>query len=231
MNFCVGVRVLVVCFLYKTNPNPRKGILLWEKVAQMPLFKPNFCCCCCCSHINSWLQCSPRLGLGWHWVGEFVGFMITFYKMWKKTVSCEIEDFVETHVCKLRGILRSRVLRVLCDLIKNVTGSPYWGGQNRTKSDTCGTQWAYKYVAVDMYAILFTFVGRNLINSSMRGKKIPYNTRWIGQTITRNRTKYMSVPSSTNAAFQLFYLQSSFVYLIQFWSTYMVGGGRGILST
>ena len=37
-----------------------------------------------------------------------------------QNVSFEIKDFVETHLCKLRGILRSRVLRVLCDLIKNV---------------------------------------------------------------------------------------------------------------
>ena len=28
--------------------------------------------------------------------------------------SCEIEDFVETHLCKLCAILRSRVLRVVC---------------------------------------------------------------------------------------------------------------------
>ena len=41
-----------------------------------------------------------------------------------------MEDFIETHYCKLRGILRSLVLRVLCDLIKNV--SPYEGGQNLT---------------------------------------------------------------------------------------------------
>ena len=41
-----------------------------------------------------------------------------------ENVSCEIEDFVETRLCKLRGILRSRVLGVLCDH-KDV--SPYWG--------------------------------------------------------------------------------------------------------
>ena len=28
--------------------------------------------------------------------------------------SCEIEDFIETHLCKLCVILRSRVLRVVC---------------------------------------------------------------------------------------------------------------------
>ena len=48
----------------------------------------------------------------------------------RKNVSCEIENFVENHLRKLRGILRSRVLRVLCYLIKNV--SPCWGGQNLT---------------------------------------------------------------------------------------------------
>ena len=28
--------------------------------------------------------------------------------------TCEIEDFVETHICKLCVILRSRVLRYVC---------------------------------------------------------------------------------------------------------------------
>ena len=44
-----------------------------------------------------------------------------YYKY--ENVSWEIEDFVETHLCKLCGILRSRVQRVLCDPIKNV--GPY----------------------------------------------------------------------------------------------------------
>ena len=35
------------------------------------------------------------------------------YKM-KIHSSCEIEDFVETHLCKLCVILRSRALRVVC---------------------------------------------------------------------------------------------------------------------
>ena len=36
-------------------------------------------------------------------------------------VSCEIEDFVETHLSRLRITLRSRVLGVSCDLIKDVS--------------------------------------------------------------------------------------------------------------
>ena len=83
----------------------------------------------------------------------------------KKETSAEIEDFVETHLCKLRGILRSRVLRVLCDLIKNV--NPYWGGGNLTAVELSERI----NMAVDVYATLFTFVERNLSNSSMRGKK------------------------------------------------------------
>ena len=81
----------------------------------------------------------------------------------KTNVSCEIEDFVETHLWKLRGILRSLVLRVSCDLIKLLV-------LRGTNSDGCGTQLVYKYVPVDMHATFFTLVGRNLINSSKKGK-------------------------------------------------------------
>ena len=48
--------------------------------------------------------------------------IIRVYYKKKGKVSYEIEDFAETHLCKLRGILRSRVLliAVLCDLINDV---------------------------------------------------------------------------------------------------------------
>ena len=54
------VRFLAVCFLYQINPNPRKNYLLREKLAHMALSNLIF------------------LGLGWPWVGEFVGFTIIF---------------------------------------------------------------------------------------------------------------------------------------------------------
>ena len=51
------VRFLVVCFLYKTNPNPRKIIAVGKSgpFANFNLF---------------------FLGLGWPWVGQFVGFLV-----------------------------------------------------------------------------------------------------------------------------------------------------------
>ena len=57
--FC-WVEFLAVCFLCKTNPNPRTNICCGTKVAfvsQTPLFTYFF------------------LGLGWPWVGEFDGFV------------------------------------------------------------------------------------------------------------------------------------------------------------
>ena len=34
--------------------------------------------------------------------------------------SCEVKYFVETHICKLCVILRLRVLRVVCPLVKDI---------------------------------------------------------------------------------------------------------------
>ena len=50
---------LAVYLLYKIN-QPTKNHLLWEKVAQNATINLFF------------------LGLGWPWVGEFVGFIIIF---------------------------------------------------------------------------------------------------------------------------------------------------------
>ena len=55
---CGWVRFLAVYFPHKTNPNPRKIYMLWEKVALNATFNLFF------------------LGLGWPWVGEFDGFII-----------------------------------------------------------------------------------------------------------------------------------------------------------
>ena len=54
------VGFLVVCLLYKTNPNPRKKIFAVGKSGPRASLNLIF------------------LGLGWPWVGEFVGFIIIF---------------------------------------------------------------------------------------------------------------------------------------------------------
>ena len=58
----------------------------------------------------------------------------------KKNDSCEIKDFVETHLRKLRGILQLRVLRVLCDLIKDAQSFLYIC--RRTRVHTLLTEYA-----------------------------------------------------------------------------------------
>ena len=51
--------------------------------------------------------------IGWL---RFIGLALGYITKNENTSSCEIEDFVETHLCKLCVILRSRVLRVVCPL-------------------------------------------------------------------------------------------------------------------
>ena len=91
-------------------------------------------------------------------------------------IKWKIEDFSETHLCKLRGIFRSRVLRVY-----NLAAVEL-------------TQWTYKSVTVDRYVTLLVDVicmyATILVDViCMRGGKWSYITRWIGQAIARNRTK------------------------------------------
>ena len=54
--------------------------------------------------------------------------VLNYYKS-ENTLSCEIEDFVETHLCKLCVILRWRVLRV-----DNVCPHYYYNSSNTLHS-------------------------------------------------------------------------------------------------
>ena len=54
------VGFLVVCFLYKTNPNPRKKVFTAGKSGPNATLNPIL------------------LGLGWPWAGALVGFMTRF---------------------------------------------------------------------------------------------------------------------------------------------------------
>ena len=99
----------------------------------------------------------------------------------------KIDDF-ETRLCKLSEILRSLVLWVFCDLIKDF--SPHWRQQNLKAEELSEYT---NIVAVDIYATILVLVGRNIIIKNMwRGNKWWCITLWIGRTISRNRTQDMS---------------------------------------
>ena len=55
-----GLGFLVVCFLCKINPNPRKNINYLAKSGPSATFNLRV----------------TFLGLGWPWVGEFAGFIL-----------------------------------------------------------------------------------------------------------------------------------------------------------
>ena len=84
------------------------------------------------------------------------------YSIKLKHVSCDAEDFVGNHLCKLRGIIRSSVNRVLCDLIKDI--SPYYGEQNLTALElsVCRNMWLWIYIRQKTYFVytpVYRYIG------------------------------------------------------------------------
>ena len=74
----------------------------------------------------------------------------------------------------------------------------------------------YEYVTVYMYETFFTFAGYNLINSSaLHGES--------GKLLLVNDTKYEC------SLLPFLLTMEFFIYVVQFWSTDIVGGG--ILTT
>ena len=84
---------------------------LSQMIAVLPRYGMiNYCCCISqpktiiiLCYENRWLQTDVLLTLGTNNIIKI-----------KIHSSCEIEDFVETHLCKVCVILRSRALRVAC---------------------------------------------------------------------------------------------------------------------
>ena len=65
--------------------------------------------------------------------------------------SCEIEDFVETHLCKLCVILRSRVLRVVC---------PHEGYRSATPLTTAVYQGIYRLIVFFFHTFTFRLLDK-----------------------------------------------------------------------
>ena len=92
------------------------------------------------------------------------GFSRNYYKI--KNVSCEIEDFIETHLCKLRGILRSCMKQnkdavwSLVQVLLLDTGVRADPQSTRTHMISYVCTWGLSLLIVHRYTYVFHFFRR-----------------------------------------------------------------------